>query len=99
MGTRENASASRVSHFAEALAAALLRAQSTTPAAVMADAGLTPTVIDALNTAAENAMSAHAVHVEARTTGSPPRAERTCSSATHPRDPRARRVVAHHTSR
>lgn len=68
VGVRENASASRVSHSLEALAAAVLRAQSTIPAAVMADAGLTQTVIDALNTAAENAMSAHAVHVEARTT-------------------------------
>lgn len=68
VGTRENASANKVSHSLEALAAAVLRAQSTIPAAVMADAGLTQTVIDALNAAAVNAMSAHTVGVETRTT-------------------------------
>lgn len=65
---RENASANKVSHSLEALAAAVLRAQSTIPAAVMADAGLTQTVIDALNAAAVNVMSAHPVSVETRST-------------------------------
>ncbi len=67
-GASGNASANKVSHSLETLAASVQRAQSTIPAAVMADAGLTPTIIDALNTAAVNAMSAHTVNVETRTT-------------------------------
>lgn len=61
-----SASAAKVSHSLEDLAAAVTRAQKTIPSSVMADAGLTEAVIDALNDAALDAMSAHVEGIATR---------------------------------
>jgi hypothetical protein len=65
--TPTNASANTVSHTLEELALAVQRAAASVPADVMADAGLTPAVIDALANAAQHALSTHATVVATRT--------------------------------
>ncbi len=64
--TRGRTSAVSVAVSLEDLASAVLRARTTIPAAVMADAGLTQAVIDALDAAAQRAMTRHTTGIVAR---------------------------------
>lgn len=64
--TSRYAGAAAVSASLEDLASAVRRAQTNVPAEVLADAGLTSKVIDALSDAAHGTLSAHTSSLEAR---------------------------------
>ncbi len=65
-GLHPNASGDKVSHSFDELAAAVRRAQATVPASVLTDAGITASVLDALDDASDAAITSHTSSLEAR---------------------------------